>query len=325
MTTIYDPKHPLYTDEADVRAELTRVYDLCHGCRLCFKFCTSFPTLFDMIDRHDDQDAGRLTPAQQDQVVSECFQCKLCYINCPYIPELHEWALDFPRLMLRADAMRHANGHVSQRSKVTNAVMGRTDLMGKAVTIAGPVTDLANRAVNARSGSLVRKAMEKVTGVSAVRLLPPYARQRFSTWFKARPKVRMTRRQGRVAVFPTCLVEYQEPAIGKAMVGVLEHNGFSCSLPEGQVCCGMPWLDAGDTDKFREHAQANVNALLPAVRAGKKIVVPQPTCAYTLKDEYPAFLGTEASREVAAATVMRSCSRPAAGKSRASCARNSRR
>ena len=86
MTTTYDPHHPKYLDEADVRDELTRVYDLCHGCRLCFKFCTSFPTLFEFIDRHDDQDAGRLTPAEQDQVVDECFQCKLCYVNCPYIP-----------------------------------------------------------------------------------------------------------------------------------------------------------------------------------------------------------------------------------------------
>ncbi len=51
MTITYDPKHAKYTDEADVRHELTRVYDLCHGCRLCFKFCTSFPTLFEMIDR----------------------------------------------------------------------------------------------------------------------------------------------------------------------------------------------------------------------------------------------------------------------------------
>ena len=106
MTITYDPKHPLYTDEADVREELTRVYDLCHGCRLCFKFCSSFPTLFSYVDQHEDQDAGRLTPAQQDQVADECFQCKLCYVNCPYIPELHEWALDFPRLMLRHDAMR---------------------------------------------------------------------------------------------------------------------------------------------------------------------------------------------------------------------------
>jgi ferredoxin len=96
MTITYDPKHPKYLDEKDVRDELTRVYDLCHGCRLCFKFCTSFPTLFDFIDQHDDQDAGKLTVAQQDQVIDECFQCKLCYINCPYIPGQSEWELDFP-------------------------------------------------------------------------------------------------------------------------------------------------------------------------------------------------------------------------------------
>ena len=82
MTTTYDPFHPKYFDEADLRQELTRVFDLCHGCRLCFKFCGSFPTLFDFIDQHDDQDAEKLTTDQQDKVVDECFNCKLCYINC---------------------------------------------------------------------------------------------------------------------------------------------------------------------------------------------------------------------------------------------------
>lgn len=55
--------------ESDLREELTRAYDICHGCRLCFKFCTSFPTLFEFVDAHDGQDAARLTAAQQDQVV----------------------------------------------------------------------------------------------------------------------------------------------------------------------------------------------------------------------------------------------------------------
>jgi Fe-S oxidoreductase len=288
MTTIYDPKHPLYTDEADVRAELTRVYDLCHGCRLCFKFCTSFPTLFEMIDRHDDQDAGRLTPAQQDQVVSECFQCKLCYINCPYIPDLHEWALDFPRLMLRADAMRYANDHVSVREKATTAVMGRTDLMGKAATAAAP---LANAVIGAPSGSLVRKVVEKTSGVSAVRLLPPYARQRFSTWFKKRPKVRIAKRQGRVAVFPTCLVEYQQPAIGHDLVKVYERNGIECSLADGAGCCGAPWLHSGDVKEFTKVAEKNVKALAAHVRKGRDIVVPQPTCGYVLKKDYVDYVG----------------------------------
>ncbi len=288
MTTIYDPKNPLYTDEADVRAELTRVYDLCHGCRLCFKFCTSFPSLFEMIDQHEDQDAGRLTPAQQDRVVDECFQCKLCYINCPYIPELHEWALDFPRLMLRADAMRHATKQVSVRSRLTDSMMGRTDMMGKVATAAAP---LANRVVGAKPGGLLRKVIEKTAGISSVRLLPPYAKQRFSTWFKKRPAVRLERRQGTVAVFPTCLVEYQQPAIGHDLVKVYERNGIECTLAGNTGCCGAPWLHAGDVAHFTKVATDNVAALADHVRAGNDIVVPQPTCGYVLKKDYVDYVG----------------------------------
>ena len=296
MTTLYDPKNPKYFDEADVREELTRVYDLCHGCRLCLKFCTSFPTLFEMIDRHDDRDAGRLTPVQQDQVVDECFQCKLCYINCPYIPDLHEWALDFPRLMLRAGAMRHVNGQVSVRDRVTNTLMGHTDLVGKAATLAAPV---ANKMMGAKPGSAVRRAMEIATGVSSVRLLAPYARQRFTTWFKRRPRVRIAKRQGRVAVFPTCLVEYQQPSIGHDLVKVYERNGIECSLVDGASCCGAPWLHSGDVEQFTKVAEKNVKALAVAIRRGSDIVVPQPTCGYVLKKDYIDYVGGADAKLVA--------------------------
>ncbi|MCU1504522.1 MAG: hypothetical protein JWM12_3876 [Ilumatobacteraceae bacterium] len=286
MTTTYDPFHPQYLDEADVRSEMTRVYDLCHGCRLCFKFCTSFPSLFEMIDRHDDQDAGRLTPAQQDRVVDECFQCKLCYVNCPYTPGQHEWAIDFPRLMLRADAMRHEAHHLGARERATTAVMARTDVVGKAASRFAP---LANKVVTAPAGSVVRKVVAVVTGVSAVRLLPPYARQRFSSWFVKRPRIRLTNRQGRVALFPTCLVEYQNPAVGQDLVKVYERNGIECELTAGVGCCGAPWLHSGDAKKFADVARKNVAALAATVRSGRDIVVPQPTCGYVLKQDYRSY------------------------------------
>jgi glycerol-3-phosphate dehydrogenase subunit C len=294
MTTTYDPKHPKYLDEADVRDELTRVYDLCHGCRLCFKFCTSFPTLFDMIDRHDDQDAGRLTPAEQDQVVDECFQCKLCYVNCPYIPELHEWNLDFPRLMLRADAMKYSNDITSTRSKATTQLLARTDLLG---TIATTTAPLANKAIR-KPDSIVRKLMAKTTGISSVRLLPPYAKQRFSTWFKNRQRVTAGERQGAVTVFPTCLVEYQEPDIGKDLVKVYERNGLECDI-SGAGCCGAPWLHAGDVEHFTKIAEKNVAVLATEVRRGTEIVVPQPTCGYVLKKDYVDYVGGEDAELVA--------------------------
>jgi Fe-S oxidoreductase len=296
VTTTYDPNHPKYLDEADVRGELTRVYDLCHGCRLCFKFCTSFPTLFSYVDAHDDQDAGRLTPAQQDQVVEECFQCKLCYVNCPYIPELHEWNLDFPRLMLRAQAMRHTNGHLPVREKLTTQVMARTDLVGMASTTAAPVV---NKIIGAPVGSPIRKAVELTSGISAQRKVPLFSRVRFTTWFKKRPGVRIGKRRGQVAVFPTCLIEYQQPGIGKDLVRVYERNGVECSLTKETGCCGAPWLHSGDIKSFTKVAAKNVRALADSVREGKDIVVAQPTCGYVLKKDYLDYVGGPDAKLVA--------------------------
>jgi glycerol-3-phosphate dehydrogenase subunit C len=298
MTTTYDPKDPVYFDEADVRDELTRVFDLCHGCRRCFEFCASFPTLFEMIDEFEDRDAGRMTPAQQDQVVDECFQCKLCSVNCPYTPDLHEWNLDFPRLMLRADAMQHANGLKSSRTRATTQMMARTDLFGALAVGTGT---MANRIVNAEPGSGIREVVAKVTGVSAVRLLPPYAKQRFATWFRKRPKTLITARQGKVTVFPTCVVEYQAPDIGKDLVKVYERNGIECETTDAG-CCGAPWLHAGNVAAFNKVAEKNVATLAAEVRAGTDVVVPQPTCSYVIKNDYVDYVGGPDADLVAAHT-----------------------
>lgn len=292
MTTTYDPRHPKYYDEGDLRGELTRVYDLCHGCRLCFNLCPSFPSLFDMIDARDGDVAG-LTPAEQDRVVDECYQCKLCYVKCPYTPP-HEWELDFPRLMLRAEAVRHHKGKLD----LADQFLGRTDLLGKLSTAAAPVVNKLTE----RPGSLPRRIMEKTVGIASERLLPPYARQRFSTWFKKRTPAAPARVQARAALFPTCLVEYQNPKIGHDLVKVLERNEVACSLPAGEACCGMPWLDAGDVDAFVKQGRQNVKVLAEAVRAGSDIVVPQPTCGYVLKREYPTYVGGADAELVAANT-----------------------
>jgi glycerol-3-phosphate dehydrogenase subunit C len=300
MTITYDPAHHLYLDEADVRNELSRGFDLCLSCRKCEQLCQSFPTLFRLADRLTTgdgvADAGRLTPAQQDDVVDGCWQCMMCAQECPYTPERHEHALDFPRLMLRAKAMRHIANPVPVRVRVTNAILGHTDRLGAVATSAAP---LANRLVSAPQGSLVRRVVEKVTGVSSIRLLSPFVKQRFSTWFDKRPKLSIGNRQGHVAVFPTCVVEYQQPAIGEALVKVYERNGIECSLADGARCCGAPWLHAGDVGKFVDVATKNVAALAAVVRAGKDIVVPQPTCTYVLKQDYLDYVGGPSARLVA--------------------------
>lgn len=290
MTITYDPSNPAYFDADDARAERDRVFDLCHGCRLCWNLCPSFATLFDLIDTEHGDDPTALTDAEHDRITAECYQCKLCYLKCPYIPP-HEWELDFPRLMLRSLAIQHEEKKVPRGAKL----LARTDLQGKVATATPGIVNKANRT------PWIRRAMEKTVGIASDRLLPSFAKQRFSRWFGGRPRS-ATPTNGEVALFPTCIVEYQDPAIGRDLVRVYERNDVGCTLPEGEVCCGMPWLDAGDVDRFLTHARRNVEILDREVAEGRTVVVPQPTCAYVLKREYPEYLGTDESRRVAEAT-----------------------
>ena len=105
-----------------------------------------------------------------------------------------------------------------------------------------------------------------------------------------------------MALFATCYVNYNDPAIAKAAVDVLEKAGCDVECPE-QVCCGMPKIDGGDLEGARALARRNVETLLPAVRAGRKIVTPGPSCTLMLRTEYPELVPTAEGREVAAAVM----------------------
>lgn len=278
MTTTYDPFHPQYTDEADVRSELARVQDICHGCRRCVDFCGSFPTLFEMLDEMSEPSAGLLTPAQQDHVVSECVHCTLCAFECPYGSGVHDADVDVPRLMLRARAMQFEHGHLGVTSKIAARVLARPDRVGR---VAARLTGAANAVIGSTSGSRRRRLLARLTGVSADRHLGTFAVQRFSAWFRERPTIKLHRRQAAVTLFPTCIVEYQAPSIGKDLVKVYERNGVECSVSSAR-CCGAPLLHAGDIAAFRKVAEKNVAQLAAEIRAGTDIVVPQPACAHVL-------------------------------------------
>jgi len=83
---------------------------------------------------------------------------------------------------------------------------------------------------------------------------------------------------GEVILFSTCYGDYNQTSVSRAAVDVLEHQGYRVVRPRGEVCCGMPNLDGGDVDAMVKKVRANVEVLLPHVEAGKKIVVPAPTC-----------------------------------------------
>ena len=106
----FDPNEERYWDKGDLGSELQRVFSICHGCRMCVGYCPSFPAMFKAVDAYVEGGEGEIEVfkiADYEEVNDLCYQCKLCYIKCPYTPDDgHDFALDFPRLMLRQKAQR---------------------------------------------------------------------------------------------------------------------------------------------------------------------------------------------------------------------------
>lgn len=292
MTT-YNPNQGAYWEEAALDQELRRVFDICHGCRLCYNLCPSFPSLFDAIDNNGEE-VKHLTQQHIDQVVDLCYQCKLCYPKCPYIPP-HRFDLDFPRLMLRAKAVRARKHGVTRQDQF----LGDPERSGKLGSTLAPLSNWANR------NPVTRTVLEKAVGIHKGRNLPRFHRQTFAKWWAQHRPARFSdgERNGKVVLFYTCSVNYNEPEIGKAAVQVLEHNKVEVVAPE-QRCCGMPALDGGDINTAAERMRFNIAAMVPYVRQGYDIVVPGPTCSYTLKKDYPLVIEDmgEDARLVAAHT-----------------------
>ncbi|MFW2332859.1 heterodisulfide reductase-related iron-sulfur binding cluster [Ilumatobacter sp.] len=276
------PHDARYLDEKSVRDELTRTFDICGECRRCVEHCSVFPTLFELLDRLDGPGAGHMTPVDQDRQIDRCFHCGVCAVDCPYTPDRDERAVDVPRLMLRAEAMRRSAGHLSARRRRSTTVLGRTNLLTTA--------PFARKIAGAERGSLVRRIVQRIAGVSAHRSLPAPGARRFTDWFERRQRTDRVPGRRSVTVVPTCLVEQCAPEIGADLVRVLERNAVDCSVAD-VACCGAPWLIGGEVERFTGVAERNVRALAAAIRSGDDLVVPQPTCAHLLQRDYVDYVG----------------------------------
>jgi glycerol-3-phosphate dehydrogenase subunit C len=293
-----DPNDPRYWDERDLEAEARRVFEVCHNCRMCVNYCGSFPDMFARVDRdiekHGAVGAERLGMDDFRSITDLCWQCKLCYVKCPYTAdEGHAWLVDVPKLLGREKAQRARRDGVTLQDRV----LGEPQALGR--LNAGPMAKVANL-VNANR--LVRKVMEKTAGISSEFLLPPFGAVSFDGWLRKHEPLEEAGKAGTVALFATCLNDYNFPSVAANAVRVLEKNGFSVVRPR-QTCCGMPNLDGGDVAAAKEKAALNVESLVKEVDAGRTIVVPQPTCGYTIKKEWPTLLGTPEARRVAAGTL----------------------
>jgi Fe-S oxidoreductase len=284
-----DWKNGQFWDEGALEKELERVFGICHGCRRCVSLCGSFPTLFDLVDNGPTMEVDGVPKERFKDVVDQCYLCDMCFMTkCPYVPP-HEWNVDFPHLMLRAKAVHFKK----DGAKFSDRLLSSTDTLG---TFAGiPIVTQTVNAVNRMKPA--RALMEVQLGVDRTAWVPEYASTKFRSGAKSdetAPVRAGERTPGKVALFATCFVNYNEPGIGHDLVKILEHNAIPYVLAEREACCGMPKLELGDLEAVEKLKNVNIPVLARLAREGYAILTAIPSCTLMFKQELPLLLPGDA-------------------------------
>ncbi len=232
--------------------------------------------------------------AVDERELERCTGCRTCDLVCPA-------GVSPSELIWEA---RSGTGP----KRFRDLMLGRQEDLAR---MAGPLAALANAAM---SVGTVARAAKTALGVAANRPLPRYARQALRAWGRRHSQAAGvtapgTRIPRRVVYFYGCYANYHRPELGRALVEVLERNGFQVTLPE-QQCCGLPMLANGDRRRAIRNAGFNLSRLLREVEAGAIVVTTCTSCSLALRRDYPRLLGAaapggggaaaEAARRVAA-------------------------
>ena len=303
-------RHPLdwrsaeFNDPAALERELTRVFDICHGCRRCFSLCNSFPTLFDAIDASETLELDGVDRKVYWDVVDHCYLCDMCFMTkCPYVPP-HPWNIDFPHLMLRAKHHQHRNGEHGFRDKLLSNTRGLGSIAGIPV-----VAEIVN-AVNGTKAA--RALLEAALGVAASAPIPKFhsktgskrARQAVKAASLAGGTVTPTETtRGKVALFVTCYGDRNEPHLPEDLTTVFEHNGIPVKVVDKEKCCGMPKLELGDLETVEKYKDFNIPQLKALIDEGYDIVAPIPSCVLMFKQELPLMFPADADVQAVKARI----------------------
>ena len=234
------------------------------------------------------------------KVVDQCYLCDVCYLTkCPYVPP-HPWNLDFPHTMLRAKAIQFKKG---TKTKIRDTLLSNTSANGKLASI--PVV---TQSVNfATTNKALRSVGEKMLGVHKSAWLPKFAKNTFEKNFKTSEKFpvqdgKLTK--GKVAVYSTCYINWNEPGIGHDLIEILKINEIPYVVVEKQGCCGMPKLELGDLDSVEKLKNENIPKMAKLAKDGYVIVSPIPSCTLMFKQELPLLFPEDSDVQIVGKAMM---------------------
>ncbi|MBT8163307.1 FAD-binding oxidoreductase [Arthrobacter sp. GN70] len=138
------------------------------------------------------------------------------------------------------------------------------------------------------------RALGELLGVSARRRLPDFAQ---SARIRRRVREAGFRRNADILVFIDSFTRAFRPEVVPAAARIFRETGNSVGCTP-DACCGLTWISTGQRDGARRRLARLIGKLDDGT--DRDIVVLEPSCAATIRDEGPKLVGGAAAARVAA-------------------------
>lgn len=213
-----------------------------------------------------------------DEAFKYCLNCKRCEVACPSDVRIGD--------IILAARLKHTK----KRPSLRDTMLAETDAMGSLATICAPVVNLT------LSMKPVKYVMDRTLGIDGHRRFPKYTSTKFVTWFNRHAAATQKQYNRHVSYFHGCYVNYNYPALGRALVGLYNAVGIGVNLLERERCCGVAKIANRLVKEATRDAEINLTSIRKALADGSEAVIAtSSTCCFTMRDEYPHVLGLENS------------------------------
>ncbi|MFQ5738595.1 MAG: FAD-binding and (Fe-S)-binding domain-containing protein [Acidobacteriota bacterium] len=210
-----------------------------------------------------------LTSHSLYQTLDLCLECKACKSECPS-------NVDMARL--KAEFLAHY--YQRHGLPLGKRLVARTH---ETARLASRAPWLFNLAVQ---NPLARWLLEKSAGIDRRRSLLRYASRTLEQWYEAHRRQSQASASGaQVALFVDTFTNFFQPRIGVSAVRLVEALGYSVTLADAG-CCGRPLISSGLLAEAKERGGELIRRLRPVAENGVPIVVLEPSCFSTLRDDY---------------------------------------
>lgn len=258
---------------ATAKTDIRYPTDQCIKCTICVEHCPVVKVTEKFLGPKqvgpDFQRFRSEGDEPHDASVEYCTGCRICDIVCPS-------GVNISELNTRAKiALRNARG-----IPVRDRLLSHAYMFGDLASFAAPA---ANAFLKLKP---FRWMSDKIFHLEKDVKYPSYSKQPFDRWIKESYHFESDKK---VAYFHGCFTNNNDPSLGKAVVRVLERNGYQAVFPK-QDCCGLPLLGNGDVRGARKLAKKNLEGLLKAADDGLDIIYSSTSCGMMIRDDYETYL-----------------------------------